>query len=52
MISMIVYMLMLEFVRIGYGKKNLLRLNGVRIFQPALFLSDTLGVGGKSLDYQ
>ena len=41
-----------EFVRIGYSKNDLERLNWVRIFQQLLFLSDILGAGGKTLDYQ
>ena len=45
-------LLMLEFVRVGYGKEDLLRLNQVRIFQQVLFMSDILGAEGKSLDYQ
>ena len=44
--------LMLEFVRVGYEKEDLLRLNRVRIFQQVLFLSDILGAEVKSLDYQ
>ena len=44
--------LILEFVRIGYCKEDLLRLNWFRIFQQVLFLSDILGAGGKSIDLQ
>ena len=44
--------LMREFVKIGYSKNDLERLNQVRIFQQVLFLSDILGAGGKSIDSQ
>ena len=42
--------LMQEFIRLGYTKKALERLNGVRLFQQVLFLSDILGASGSTLD--
>ena len=38
------------FVRAGFNKEDLLRLNRVRVHQQVLFLSCVLGVSGKSLD--
>jgi hypothetical protein len=42
--------LMQEFIRLGYTKKDLERLNQVRLFQQVLFLSDILGASGSTLD--
>ena len=42
--------LMLEFIRIGYSDKELIRLNRVRVCQQVLFLSEILGASGKELD--
>ena len=44
--------LMLEFERLGCNVDTLERLNRVRIFMQALFLSDLLGASGKCLDRQ
>ena len=41
---------MCEFRRLGYGDKDLLRLNRVRLHQHVLFLSDVLGACGTILD--
>ena len=37
------------FVRAGFNKEDLLRLNSVRVHQQVLFLSCVLGASGKSL---
>ena len=42
--------LMSEFRRLGYGDKDLLRLNRVRLHQQVLFLSDVLCACGRILD--
>ena len=42
--------LMEEFVRLGYGEKELRILNRVRVFMQVIFLSDVLGVSGRTLD--
>ena len=41
---------MREFVRVGYSKDKLLRLNQVTLHMQVLFLSDILGASGKDLD--
>ena len=38
------------FVRAGFNREDLLRLNRVRVQQQVLFLSCVLGASGKSLD--
>ena len=38
------------FVRAGFNKEDLPRLNRVRVHQQVLFLSCVLGASGKSLD--
>ena len=38
------------FVRAGFNKEDLLRLNRVRVHQQVLFLSCVLGASGESLD--
>ena len=42
--------LMVRFAELGYSKKELLRLNRVRIHQQVLFLSDVLDAGGRAID--
>ena len=42
--------LMRRFVQMGCNRKELLRLNRVRLHQQALFLSDVLDAGGRALD--
>ena len=38
------------FVRAGFNKEDLLRLNRVRVHQQVIFMSYVLGASGKSLD--
>ena len=38
------------FVRAGFNKEDLLRLNRIRVHQQVLFMSCVLGDSGKSLD--
>ena len=42
--------LMKRFLQLGCTRKELLRLNRVRLHQEALFLSDVLDAGGHTLD--
>jgi hypothetical protein len=42
--------LMAEFLRLGFSKKDLERLNRVRLYMQVLFLSDVLGASGRVLD--
>jgi hypothetical protein len=42
--------LMAEFLRLGFSKKDLERLNRVRLYMQVLFLSEVLGASGRVLD--